>query len=148
MVIQSPPFLGWFKMAVGLLRVTPGTPLTQTMLLLCCPLNNCKRTACSLFEICHMSSIIFCLSLARVCLLILLLLLMSGNIHPNPGFNFPCSLCTGNVTWWDRSVQCYTCSKWVHLKCSLLSSRFRTLGSSHSWSWPPAAFLLLLETTL
>ena len=35
-------------------------------------------------------------------------------------------------------MQCCTCSKWVHLKCSLLSfSRFRTLGSSHYWSCPP-----------
>ena len=34
-------------------------------------------------------------------------------------------------------MQCCTCSNWVHLKCSLLSfSRFRTLGSSHSWSCP------------
>ena len=44
----------------------------------------------------------------------------------------------GNVTWRGRSVQCCTCSKWVHLKCLLLSfSTFRTLGSSHSWSFPP-----------
>ena len=42
------------------------------------------------------------------------------------------------MTWRGRSVQCCTCSNWVHLKCSLLSfSRFRTLGSSHSWSCPP-----------
>ena len=35
-------------------------------------------------------------------------------------------------------MQCCTCSKWVHLRCSQLSlSKFRTLGSSHSWSWPP-----------
>ena len=35
-------------------------------------------------------------------------------------------------------MQCCTCSNWVHLKCSLLFfSRFRTLGSSHSWSCPP-----------
>ena len=35
-------------------------------------------------------------------------------------------------------MQCCTCSNWVHLKCSLLSfSRFRTLGNSHSWSYPP-----------
>ena len=34
-----------------------------------------------------------------------------------------------------RLVQCCTCSKWVHLKCSVLST-FRTLGSSHSWSCP------------
>ena len=42
-----------------------------------------------------------------------------------------------NVTWRGRSVQCCTCSNWVHLKCSLLFfSRFRILGSSHSWSCP------------
>ena len=30
---------------------------------------------------------------------------------------------------------CCTCSKWVHLRCSQLSlSKFRALGSSHSWS--------------
>ena len=35
-------------------------------------------------------------------------------------------------------MQYRTCSNWVHLKYSLLSfSRFRTLGSSHSWSCPP-----------
>ena len=35
-----------------------------------------------------------------------------------------------------RSVQC--CSNWVHLKYSLLSfARFRTLGKSHFWSFPP-----------
>ena len=63
---------------------------------------------------------------------------MSGNIHPNPGPVFPCSVCTGNMTWRGRSVQCCTCSKWVHLKCSLISfSKFKTLGSSHSWSFPP-----------
>ena len=35
-------------------------------------------------------------------------------------------------------MQCCTCSKWVHLRCSQLSlSQFRALGSSHSWSCPP-----------
>ena len=63
---------------------------------------------------------------------------MSGNVHPNSCPVFSCSVCAGNVTWRDRSVQCCTCSKWVHSKCSLLSfSKFRTLGSSHSWSCPP-----------
>ena len=64
---------------------------------------------------------------------------MSGNVHPNPGPIFPCSVCAGNVTWGDKSVQCCTCSKWIHLRCSQHSlSKFRTLGSSHSWSFPPA----------
>ena len=35
-------------------------------------------------------------------------------------------------------MQSCTCYKRVHLKCSLLFfSRFKTLGSSHSWSCPP-----------
>ena len=46
-------------------------------------------------------------------------------------------MCAGKVTWRGRSVQCFTCSEWVQIKCSLLSFfRFRTLGSSHSWSCP------------
>ena len=40
------------------------------------------------------------------------------------------------MTWRGRSVQCCTCTNWVHLKCSLSFSRFRTLGRSHSWSCP------------
>ena len=64
-------------------------------------------------------------------------LLMNGNVHSNPCPVFPCSVCAGNVTWRGRSVQRSTCSKWIYLKCSLNSfSRFRTLGSSHSWSFP------------
>ena len=70
--------------------------------------------------------------------LLILLLLMSGNVHPDPGPIFPCSVCAGNVTWWGKSVQCCTCSEWVHLRCSQLSlSKFRALGSSHSWSCFP-----------
>ena len=99
------------------------------------PLNDRRRVARSLFEIC-LSSLFSCLSLARI--LILLLILMSGNVHPNPCPVFPCSVCAGNVIWRGRSMQCCTCSNWVLLKCSLLSfSRFKTLGSSHSWSFPP-----------
>ena len=41
-------------------------------------------------------------------------------------------MCAVNVTWRGQSVQCCTCSKWVHLKCSqLFFSKFRILGSSH-----------------
>ena len=115
--------------------VTPGTPLTQTIFSPCSLLNDRRRVACSLFKI-GLSSLFSCLSLAR--LLILLLLLMSGNVHPNPCPVFPFSVCAGNVTTRSKSVQCCACSNWVHLKCSLLSfSRFRTFGRSHSWSCPP-----------
>ena len=57
------------------------------------------------------------LSLPRI--LILLLLLMSNNVYPNPGPIFSCSVCTGNVTWSIRLVQCCTWSIWVYLRWSL-----------------------------
>ena len=107
--------------------------------LLCCSLNDRRRAAHSFFKIVRLFSFFSCPSLARLHLLILLILLMSGNVHPNPGPIFPCSVCAGNVTWRGKSVQCCTCSKWVHLRRSQLSlSKFRTLESSHSWSCPPA----------
>ena len=60
------------------------------------------------------------------------------NVHPNPGPIFPCSVCAVNVTWRGKSMLCCTCSKWVHLRCSqLFLSKFRALGSSHSWSCLP-----------
>ena len=107
---------------------------------LCCPLNDRRRAAHSIFKIGRLFFLFLfsCPSLALLGLLILFLLLMSGNVHPNPGPIFPCSVCAGNVTWRGKSVQCCACSKWVHLRCSQLSlSQFRALGSSHSWSCPP-----------
>ena len=137
MVVRSPtPFgLGrngcWPSRGSQLPRVLP------FIFSLCCPLNNRRRAAHSFFKIGHLFSLFLfsCLSLALLRLLILLLLLMSGNIHPNPGPISPCSVCAGNVTWRGKSVQCCTCSKWVHLRCSQLSlSKCRAFGSSHSWS--------------
>ena len=110
---------------------------------ICCPLNDHRRAAHSFFKIgCLFSHFFFsCLSLALLRLLTLLLL-MSGNVHPNPGPIFPCSVCAANVTWRGKSVQCCTCSKWVHLRCSQLSlSKFIAFGSSHSWSFPHAVTL-------
>ena len=108
---------------------------------LCCPLNDRRRVAYSIYKFGRLFSPfpLSCLTLALLRLLILLLLLlMSGNVHPNPGPIFPCSVCAGNVIWRSKSVLCRTCSKWVHLRCSQLSlSKFRALGSSHSWSCPP-----------
>ena len=108
--------------------------------LLCCPLNDRRRAAHSIYEIGRLFSLFLfsCPTLAFLRLLILILLLMSGNVHPDPGLIFPCSVCAGNVTWWGKSVQCCTCSKWVHLKCSQLSlSKFTALDSSHSCSCFP-----------
>ena len=92
-----------------------GSQLPQALpfiFLLCCPLNDCRRAAHRFFKIGRLFSLFlfFCPSLARH-RLILLLLLISGNVHPNPGTIFPCYVCTGNVTWRGKSVQCCACSK-------------------------------------
>ena len=132
--VPDPVWIGskWL-LAFPRVPVTPGTPLH---FLPCCPLNDRKRVAHSFFKISQLFFFLFSLALLRP--LILFLLLMSGNVHPNPGPIFPCSVCAGNVTWRGKSVQCCTCSKWVHLRCSQLSlSKFRALDSSHSWSCPP-----------
>ena len=124
----------------------PGDSLTQSIFSPFCPLNDQRKAARSFFKIDRLSSLFSNLSLAR--LLILLLLLMSGNVHSNPGPIFSFSVCAGNVAWRGRSVQCCTCSKWVHLKCSQLSSsRFRTLGSPHSWSCPLCCFFPSRDST-
>ena len=137
--VPNPVWVGLKWLLVFPRSVTPSTPLTQSIFSPCSPLNDRGRVARSLFKI-GLFSLFSCLSLAR--LLILLLLLMSGKVHPNPCPVFPCLVCAGNVTWRGKSVQCCTCSNWVHLKCSLFSfSRFRTLGSSHSWIFPPCFFL-------
>ena len=35
---------------------------------------------------------------------------------------YPCAICNDNVPFGIYSVQCYTCSLWVHLRCSGLKS--------------------------
>ena len=147
---QQPPQLGgavsdpvWvgskWLLAFPRVPVIPGTRFAQIIF------SPCRGAARSFFEIGRLSSLFSYLSLSRLRLLILLLILMSGNIPANPGPVFPCSVCDGNVTWRGRSLQCCTWYKWVHIRCSLLSSKFRTLGSSHSWSCPLSTSLLLLE---
>ena len=134
----SQPHLGRAKKTVGFFEgpsYLGHSPHTNHFLL-CCPLNN-RRSAASVKSVnCFLSSL--------ACILIFFL--RSGNIHPNPCPIFPCPVRTGHVTWRSRLVQCCSCFKWVHLRCLLLSfSRFKTLGSSHSWSCSPAATLLFLE---
>ena len=66
-----------------------------------------------------------------------MLLLISGDIHPNPGPIDLCSVLSRRVTWGNRSIQCTNCSLWVHLSCSGLSpADFRKISLGHSWTCP------------
>ena len=70
-------------------------------------------------------------------LILIFMLLISGDIHPNPGPKHPCSVCSRRVTWGNRSVQRTNCSLWVHLSCSGLSpADFRKISPGHSWTCP------------
>ena len=98
----------------------------------CYPLNNDRRRAAR--SISNTSFLSFLLFLS--CLPIFLLL-MGSNVYPNPG---PISLLcvrAGNVIWRSRTLQCCTCSKWIHLRRKFLSG-FNFLCRFHSWSCPPS----------
>ena len=132
------PRLGWVKMVVGLPEGS-SYPRNSTgiIFLPCCPLNDRRRAAHSFLKIDRLFSFFLfsCSSLALLRLLILLLLLTFISTLAS-------SVCAGNVTWRGKSVQGCTCFKWVDLRCSKISlSKFRVLGSSHSWSCPPAVTL-------
>ena len=51
-------------------------------------------------------------------------ILLSGDVHPNPGptTKYPCPVCARNVTGRGVSYLCNRCSGWVHLKCSGLQN--------------------------
>ena len=61
------------------------------------------------------------------------LLLISGDIHPNPGPVFPCSVCSLNVSKSTWSFLCSSCNLWTHLKCSNLPN---PRSYTPSWSCP------------
>ena len=78
-------------------------------------------------------------------LLILALLLISGNVHPNPGPisnhphpRYPCSICHLDVG--KDSLQCSACLKWVLFLCSSFTrTDFRTIcatGTAVGWRCP------------
>ena len=116
----------------------------QTNFLPCCPLNDRRRAAHSFSKIGRLSALFSCLFYSRLRFLILFLLLMSGDVHPNFGSIFLCSVCAGNVTWRGRSAQCCTCSKWVHPRCLLLFfPNSELLAALTTGAVPPFEFLLV-----
>ena len=51
-------------------------------------------------------------------------ILLAGDVHPNPGpaTQYPCAVCTSNVTSRGVSFKCNQCSGWVHSKFSGLKN--------------------------
>ena len=116
----------------GLTKRSP--PLSRTIFMLGCPLTGHNWATPLLFD-----------RIPFQRLLILALLLISGNVHPNPGPvhnnpcpSYPCSICHLQVG--RDSLQCTTCLKWVHFHCSSLTrADFRTIcatGTAVGWRCP------------
>ena len=75
-------------------------------------------------------------------LLKLFLLLLSGDVHLNPGPTtcYPCSMCSRLVRWNQKALQCDSCHLWVHCQCYGVSnqqySHYQQL-LTFSWCCPP-----------
>ena len=70
----------------------------------------------------------------------LLLLLMAGDIHPNPGptAKYPCPVCVRDVTSRGVSYRWTKCTGWVHAKCSglLNAAQYRR---NKDWTFDPCS---------
>ena len=71
---------------------------------------------------------------------LVMLLQMSGDIHPNTGLatKYPCPVCTRKVTSRGVSYQCNRCSGWLHAKCSGLLNAAQYRRSS-DWACGPCS---------
>ena len=71
--------------------------------------------------------------------LYLLLILLSNDIHQNPGpcnqKVFPCGLCDAPVNWSDDGVCCDNCSIWHHASCMGLGAADYSHLNKSSVSW-------------
>ena len=66
-------------------------------------------------------------------------ILLSGDVHPNPGptTKYPCLVCARNVTSRGVSYLCNRCSGWVHSKCSGLQNAAEYRRIKDSCNSPP-----------
>ena len=71
---------------------------------------------------------------------LVMLLQMSGDVHPNPGTatKYPCPVCARNVTSRGVSYQCNRCSGWVHANRSGLLNAAQYRRSS-DWACGPCS---------
>ena len=72
--------------------------------------------------------------------IVLAILLLAGDVHPNPGpINretiYPCGYCQQHVGWSCSGVGCATCNVWYHRECvSITHSHYLVLNNlAHVW---------------
>ena len=77
--------------------------------------------------------------------LIQILLMVSGNVHHNPGpvsstqgqsTIYQCGSCTQPVTWEEKGLVCDTCHQWYHANCQDVHSKtYSILAKEESFLW-------------
>ena len=144
MVVQSPTPIGLSRNGCWTFRGSQLPRALPFIFSLCCPLNDRRNAANSFLKIGRLFflSLFSCPSLASLRLLLFLLFLMSDNVHPNPGHIFSCSVSAGKVVW-RASSMLHLLQMGPSKVLTTYLSKFRALGSSHSWSCSPAVSLLV-----
>ena len=83
--------------------------------------------------------------------LIQILLLISGQISPNPGpIRYPCKICNKPVKSNQKAIECDKCELWLHTKCMVMDANtYAMLQSSSSlWYCPPCVSKITAEADL
>ena len=68
----------------------------------------------------------------------LLLLVLSGDIHSNPGHRppkYPCGICSQAVRNNQDSIQCDDCDRWYHRECLMMSTPVFLANQNPDISW-------------
>ena len=75
---------------------------------------------------------------------LLLLLLLGGDIHCNPGpVRYPCGVCRRSVACTHKGLQCDACINWFHIKCvAVTPTQHETFCDSEEFSWQCPGCLL------
>ena len=68
---------------------------------------------------------------------------VSSTSHKNPGWKFPCDVCTNSVSINQKGILCDGCNKWFYLRCITmdLNSYIKLSSSDEQWfcdkcGWP------------
>ena len=64
-----------------------------------------------------------------------LLILLSGDVSPNPGPRapkYPCGVCCKAVNWGQDAVKCDECDAWYHVPCMNMNPSFYHILPTHS----------------
>jgi endonuclease/exonuclease/phosphatase (EEP) superfamily protein YafD len=99
-----------------------------------CCIINCKIASSNITKSQRKLYVISKRSATHLCIL---LILLSGDVHANPGPNgkILCSKCKKEVTCNSSALKCETCLKFCHTKCEDLAKTKPCISEDRNYSW-------------